>query len=1612
MDKLLLFTGLPENTESIQLHGFIEKCFSHEQLKDLWMDPRQEARAVALFENVIDYERIQSKMERRQFTLEDNQIFLEKANPTNSVFVHTYGAFTSAAVDKLRMLFSSKKYNCGQVKQVVDMTGGVFEIIFENGWDSVFLACQSEWIAEKKKIDVWPFFDCFKEPADEQYKRLQKGLQLVSLKTIQSELASDSSTTNVTKQDSKEKNYTKRFDLKNKLVAFLLLNLEFESAVRDLKVEIEITASSDSWLFTFRGQRDKVKQLYKLMASLENPENQLSPRALAFFCRKRVEAQLKQHFQNSGLCIAFADEENLVITIKNKIEKEMPFNKFMKSLLKTQPVVKLTSKDYQYGKEWEAFKKSFNRTYGFSQVYIHDNSVYLMYLSPYRSELNFLIEVIKKGIGLENLEERDVEKEIKTICSSDLIWLFKVLHFDKAVNKHFQGMIYFNEKENQMKITSTREGTKEIQLIITACSVEVSKEEKQFLKDETVRMSLKSLFEKNKCHFEFNIGEKTAVFIETKRGEKIIFREFLLKILVKLDCSFFLDEPSKSYDQWIPFVESVVKAESLNSPIHVIMEDSKIKLLTVPGNEDLTASIVEKIKESIHELKFKNDSSNTLKDSSKERTISKDSNKVSANAKLKIETKSLQIDEKKYEYSRRFLMDEFCKIKKTFNCSSLRFFDGAIHIEGSTQNVSLACIEIKSLIERINIQNKCLSFPGLLTFIASPEGSSIKDDISKKFKCMVEFSNIRSKNSPRLEAVEKETVRIDYTVLLLHSARFEGFNIHLTQGKIGDMEHNMTVEFTPSKQDKKSVIKQGETSLQLEIMLPEWKSCHVKTNKEHFANLRFSLRDAVKLVLEQAKQTNCRKIGFSTEKIHHAEFAFPLDCIAEVLVSELVNSFELARYSQRELSEERSLNSVDVYVIEPECNAVFKAFDYFITIYNGKIEEPDQASWDNVCPQELSRYDNYHNYDAMVEVRTINHANADEKTLFCYPVDQSLEAETCPACDEHQSIKKILSESLQKITDEFPDGLLIGEMHRVNSFPYKKDVAVFCSSPWGLDCDKMIQTSLTNCILASNEFDAVHIVLPGMHGASKFPKKYYSQAVFKEIDTLLETKKLHKQRRIALIVQNSDYRECFESELKRRYPPKTVPKSLFERFINTFVWTSENKENEAYIWKTRANDSSVTISSLSQENCYQAAKNLEKELNHLLNKNTDILQLNQQQTLKFEVIMKQSIEMLVSVILEKHYFQSSNPHPCKSVKEDRNLFCSTIRIQGLNHTVVKEFKKKITHDLELDTSLKYFSQLSINQTSIQSAEAVSINTELTTKSHSFTSTFSADVAPSSSTLSFQWKYQTNASTYYFQSFEPNLNKMIEKAFIQGKFGLNEIETAPFKEINFTDWTTTVNYCKKAIIRNEIFENIKEKLPTPLVWTPMYNENHKLLRIDNNQDEYKNIETKLQEDFSTSAYKISIWKIERIQNKDLFKRFEMKKIQMNNSQAYYLWHRASERSRHFISQHGFHPPFSCIPKGLHLGDGVLFYFDAKDCVESKDFVGEISYTIYLIFSAVLLGRTSNGQEGLRSPPFKNAQGQEFDSVKTLKECMIFSDSQAYPCHLVSLTCRKKRLETQI
>lgn len=95
------------------------------------------------------------------------------------------------------------------------------------------------------------------------------------------------------------------------------------------------------------------------------------------------------------------------------------------------------------------------------------------------------------------------------------------------------------------------------------------------------------------------------------------------------------------------------------------------------------------------------------------------------------------------------------------------------------------------------------------------------------------------------------------------------------------------------------------------------------------------------MLIQAEEQTS---IAFSTELMHSAQFPFPLDSVAEILVSQLYYKFSTAN------SASKVYRPVDIYICEPEREAVFKAFTYFHDKFGGRTLQPDQEAWNRVCP--------------------------------------------------------------------------------------------------------------------------------------------------------------------------------------------------------------------------------------------------------------------------------------------------------------------------------------------------------------------------------------------------------------------------------------------------------------------------------------------------------------------------------------------------------------------------------------------------------------------------------------------------------------------------------------
>ncbi|KAM9804519.1 poly(ADP-ribose) polymerase family member 14-related sequence 1 [Neosynchiropus ocellatus] len=155
-------------------------------------------------------------------------------------------------------------------------------------------------------------------------------------------------------------------------------------------------------------------------------------------------------------------------------------------------------------------------------------------------------------------------------------------------------------------------------------------------------------------------------------------------------------------------------------------------------------------------------------------------------------------------------------------------------------------------------------------------------------------------------------------------------------------------------------------------------------------------------------------------------------------------------------------------------------------------------------------------------------------------------------------------------------------------------------------------------------------------------------------------------------------------------------------------------------------------------------------------------------------------------------------------------------------------------------------------------------------------------------------------------------------------------------------------------------------------------------------------------------RLSVLKIERIQNPALWKSLEIKKKVMEQKNGHQnnekrLFHGTTAESVANINEEGFNRSFAG-KNAANFGNGVYMAvsasYSAHDTYSKPDVNGE--RCMYLC--RVLTGDYTLGQQHMKVPPAKTNSSQKYDSVVNDMQnpamFVIFHDSQAYPEYLIS------------
>ncbi|XP_067656965.1 protein mono-ADP-ribosyltransferase PARP14-like isoform X2 [Haliotis asinina] len=202
-----------------------------------------------------------------------------------------------------------------------------------------------------------------------------------------------------------------------------------------------------------------------------------------------------------------------------------------------------------------------------------------------------------------------------------------------------------------------------------------------------------------------------------------------------------------------------------------------------------------------------------------------------------------------------------------------------------------------------------------------------------------------------------------------------------------------------------------------------------------------------------------------------------------------------------------------------------------------------------------------------------------------------------------------------------------------------------------------------------------------------------------------------------------------------------------------------------------------------------------------------------------------------------------------------------------------------------------------------------------------------------------------------------------------------------------------------VFRRSLIETSTSDFDRPVSWEPMKPDEKLLVVPLSKQDpEYCHV------DAMFSVPKMEVLKIERIQNKDLYKQFAAMRTQLNVSETQ-LWHGTDFEAIGSINNTGFDRGFS----GKHAaqyGKGAYFSTDPTYSTNKRFSKPDSKGYKYIYLADVLVGRYTQGKKGINvAPPIDPANpAVRFDSVvddiTNPQKYVIFRDAQAYPKYLVT------------
>ncbi|XP_048249388.1 protein mono-ADP-ribosyltransferase PARP14-like [Haliotis rufescens] len=253
------------------------------------------------------------------------------------------------------------------------------------------------------------------------------------------------------------------------------------------------------------------------------------------------------------------------------------------------------------------------------------------------------------------------------------------------------------------------------------------------------------------------------------------------------------------------------------------------------------------------------------------------------------------------------------------------------------------------------------------------------------------------------------------------------------------------------------------------------------------------------------------------------------------------------------------------------------------------------------------------------------------------------------------------------------------------------------------------------------------------------------------------------------------------------------------------------------------------------------------------------------------------------------------------------------------------------------------------------------------------------------------------------AYDEGISNDIEQSYLHGenthKLPLDEESGTQFI-VNFKtmeEYPESDQSDKVEILRKEEIDtgNVSEKA-FPKTWDPM-ERGVKVVALKQTDAAYKGVEEHMTK--SCGNLDVSIVKVERVQNEELFRRYLAKKGRNASFCEEKLWYHCNTTdSINLINKHGVNLNF-CRNQREPLGEGI--YFTAFDPITKTQTDG----SQYAYLCRVLVGKNAKGVPGLRDPTSQPADDSSFyhsvvDDVGKPSTYVVFSDAQVYPEYLVT------------